>query len=103
MGPGCPLHARGIPDRLGAVECRFFVVDVRQSISIPSPRSASPSYCAMGHAFCVCPAELIKTVNRSGHFKGERERGGAWKERANYVALLSHRGDLGSLPVAIVN
>lgn len=43
-------------------------------------RSASSSpHCAVGHASRVCLAELIKTVNRLAHLKGERERAGARK------------------------
>lgn len=36
-------------------------------------------HCAMGHASRVCLAELIKTLNRSAHLRGEREPAGARK------------------------
>lgn len=46
-----------------------------------SLRGVVPSspLCAVGRARRVCLAELIKTVNRSAHLKGERERAGAGK------------------------
>lgn len=39
----------------------------------------SSPLCAVGRARRVCLAELIKTVNRSAHLKGEREWVGAGK------------------------
>lgn len=53
---------------------------VCQRLSSPELRSASSSpHCVMDHASRVCLAELIKTVNRSAHLKGEKERAGARK------------------------
>lgn len=61
-------------------KARPWCLAVRQRLSPLELKSASSSsHCAMGHASRVCLAELIKTVNRSAHLKGERERAGARK------------------------